>query len=704
MSSRSKPSPIATAASTGSLLISLVALASSSPTPLSEIQQLDPRPMHQRTAIMVVDQVRSHHLVQDKPLDDTASSVIFDRYLKSLDPARRFFYASDIEEFEMLRHELDDALKLGKLDIPFRMYNRFNERAVARLGWVMQRLALGVQSFNLDTDKHLVLDRSEEPWPADEDEANELWELALSNWIIREMLKDTEPEEIEKQLIARYRVQYKRLTQVDSEDAFEVWMNAFTQSYDPHTTYFSPRDSENFAITMSLKLEGIGAVLEADDEGYTRIRELVPGGPADLQGVVQPADRIVAVGQQKDGPMIDVVGWRLDQVVDMIRGPRGTIVVLELLTPDDLHRNAVITRDTVKLEELAAKKKIFEVERGTETLRVGVIEIPAMYADYESKMRKDPNARSTTTDVIKLIRELKEQKVDALVVDLRRNGGGYLDEANSLTGLFIPTGPTVQVVGNRSGRYSHWDRDNRTEWDGPLAVVVDRHSASASEILAGAIQDYGRGLVIGNQTFGKGTVQQLLDLKRGQLKITNAKFYRISGQSTQARGVVPDIKFPSLIDPELTGESARENALPWDTIEAERYEASKPSEAVVQHLQELHEQRTVDDPDFNHWRKSQAQFERVRNRKSVAINAEIRIAERDAEDAERLRIGNEWIVAKSHEPVETLRQLTDMQIKLANEQKDEPDALIRESAEILVDWVREGPKLASVESAPQSSP
>ena len=666
--------------------------------PFPEVGSLEPLPIHQRTAIMVVDQVRSHHLLKDKPLNDETSSLILDQFLEDLDPMRRFFYASDVKKFEAHRHALDDALKLGRLEIPFQIYNRFNQRVKERLQWVLNRLDSGIHTFDLNTDKELLLDRENEPWPQSKEIADDIWELTIANWIIREKLKGTEPEEIENQLLSRYRMQLKRLGQQKPEDAFEMWMNAFTTTYDPHTNYFSPRDSENFEINMSLQLEGIGAVLQPDDEDYTQIRELVPGGPADLQGVVQPADRIIAVGQQVDGPMIDVVGWRLEDVVDMIRGPRGTVVVLELLTPDNDHRTAVITRDTVKLEEQAAKSEIIEIQRGDRAFRVGIIDIPTMYADHEAKQRRDPDARSTTTDVIRLIRELKAESIDGLILDVRRNGGGYLDEADSLTGLFIPSGPTVQVVHNRAGRYSHRDLDNQTEWDGPLAVVVDRYSASASEILAGAIQDYGRGLIIGSQTFGKGTVQQLLNLKRGKLKITNAKFYRISGKSTQHRGVIPDVLLPDIADSELVGESALDNAVPWDTIAAEKYDASPLDPEILKRLREKHQARTENQPDFKYVRWAQSRYKENRARTHVPINEQQRTLQRDAEDQERLEMGNALIVSKGYEPAEDLRQLKDRQIAIDNEEKDQPDAMLMESAEILVDWMKEGPVLAQVDS------
>ena len=408
-------------------------------------------------------------------------------------------------------------------------------------------------------------------------------------------------DEIAPILIKRYSSQLKRVRQYNNQDVFQIYANALTELYDPHTNYLSPRRSENFNINMSLSLEGIGAVLQLEDE-YTKVARLVAKGPADKQGELQPADRIVGVGQGVDGRIEDVVGWRLDEVVELIRGPKDSTVRLEVIPAKakstDKHKIITIVRNKVKLEEQSAQKRVLEVPDGDRVIKVGVIDIPAFYIDFDAMRRGDKQYKSTTRDVKKLLHELQDEGVDGILVDLRNNGGGSLQEANELTGLFIEYGPTVQIRHSSRRVWRDGKRLKTTYYDGPLVVLINRLSASASEIFAGAIQDYQRGLIVGDRSFGKGTVQTLIPLTEGQLKITESKFYRISGGSTQHRGVVPDVEFPSLYDPEEIGESALERALDWDQINPVRHQRYNDLSTVVPRITSLFEQRSASNPDF----------------------------------------------------------------------------------------------------------
>ncbi|MCZ6617687.1 MAG: carboxy terminal-processing peptidase, partial [Gammaproteobacteria bacterium] len=472
------------------------------------------------------------------------------------------------------------------------------------------------------------------------------------------------------------------------------------------TQYFSPRTSQNFNINMSLSLEGIGALLRTDDE-YTAVVRLVPAGPAEKSGLIAPSDRIISVGQGDHGPLIDVVGWRLDDVVELIRGPKGSQVRLELTVESSEHKTSKviqITRNTVQLEEQAAQKKLMRLNRKGKEYKIGIIEIPTFYVDFKAVQQGDPNYKSTTRDVRRLVGELKEEGIDALLIDLRNNGGGSLQEADTLTGLFIKSGPTVQVKSANRRPTIYSDNDDEAAWDGALGVIVNRLSASASEIFAGAIQDYERGIIIGSQTFGKGTVQTLIPLTRGQLKITAAKFYRVSGQSTQHQGILPDIEFPELYDTDRIGESSLEDALPWDMIQPAVYPRSHQIQPLLSELNGRHTERVTDDPDFAYLRALTARS-RVNSRKTlVSLNETQRIEEKAASDQWRLNLENTLRLAKGDEPVETLEELE----KIAEQDNDdellpEDDAMIRESGNILLDYIGLTLQIALVEHVPEET-
>ncbi|HNN29858.1 MAG TPA: S41 family peptidase, partial [Agitococcus sp.] len=470
-----------------------------------------------------------HLHYEHKKLNDALSSQILDRYLKDLDPTRAYFLASDIAEFEEYRYLLDDDLNRGDLTHGFAIYARYQQRFNQRLDYVLKELKKGSKNFDFSVDDSLEIKRENVPWAKEAQELDTLWYKRLKSAVLSLKLSGKKDEEIFKLLTKRYETQRNNMNRNKADDVFQTFMNAFTETYDPHTEYFSPRTSENFNINMSLSLEGIGAVLQAEDD-YTKIVRLVPAGPADKSKQLKPNDRIVAVAQG-DGEFVDVVGWRVDEVVDLIRGPKNSTVRLQVLPANavDEHQTKVISivRQTIKLEEQAAQKRVITINHQGKDYKIGVIKLPTFYADFAAMQAGDPNYRSTTRDVAKLIEELKAEQIDGMVLDLRNNGGGSLSEANSLIGLFIETGPTVQVKNANLEVELLGDSNPAVAYDGPLVVMTNRLSASAAEIVAGAIQDYGRGLVVGSTTYGKGTVQALRELNHGQLKLTEAKFYRI---------------------------------------------------------------------------------------------------------------------------------------------------------------------------------
>ena len=659
----------------------------------SHAQDLEPLAIHPRTSLTIVDQIRHNHFIK-KPLDDSASSEIFDKYVNTLDPGHAYLLQTDLDALNKYRYRLDEALKHGDLKPAFAIYNTFQVRLLNRLDALIAGLEDGVEKFNFDADETLQIDREAAPWSESEAANDALWERRVKASILSMKLNERDLGDIQDVLLKRYRNRLKQARQTRSEDAFQLYINAFASTYDPHTQYLSPRSSENFNMSMSLSLQGIGAVLRTEDD-YTSVVRLVPAGPADKAGELKPSDRIVSVGQGERGKLIDVVGWRLDDVVELIRGPKDTIVRLELVDnsgDEESSRVIRIKRDTVKLEEQAAQKKVFTLESELGDVRIGVLEIPTFYVDFNAVRRGEKNFRSTTRDVSRLIEELKVEGVDGLVVDLRSNGGGSLQEAQSLTGLFIRKGPTVQVrKARRPNARIYRDEDGRTAWDGPLAVLVNRLSASASEIFAGAIQDYQRGLVIGTQTFGKGTVQTLVPLNRGQLKITEAKFYRVSGDSTQHQGIVPDIAYPDVFGIDNIGESTLEDALTWDTIKPAVYRQTNNVQPYLERLRVNHERRVAQDPDFAYLRSLSNWRREKRAETHISLNQTTRVIEKEADDVWRLDLENALIIAKGEDPVTSLKDLAARQAQRASEKisdsDDDPDPLIMETGHILMDYI-----------------
>ena len=601
-------------------------------------------------------------------LDEAMSRKIFDRYLKSLDGDRLFFVAADIERFGRWRDTLDKAIYDEDLAPPFIMFQLYQQRVAERTAHARALLAKG---FDFDIDEYYQLDRSEADWAADSKALDDLWRMRVKNDWLRLKLADKDDDDIRQTLDKRYATYLDRVRELNGEDVFQTFMNAYAMSIEPHTTYLGPRASENFDIAMRLSLEGVGASLQREDD-YTAVRQVIPGGPAALDGRLKIGDRIIGVGQGKSGEIVDVVGWRLDDVVELIRGKADTIVRLEVLPADaGLDGDPVIlelVRKKVSIEEQAARKSIIEVRDGERTWRVGVLSLPTFYHDFAARRRGEKDYRSATRDAERLLVELKQDKVDGVLVDLRNNGGGSLTEATDLTGLFIDRGPVVQVR-NAAGRVEvEQDQNAGMAWEGPLAVLVNRASASASEIFAAAIQDYGRGIVLGQGTFGKGTVQNLVDLDRvahndkpefGELKMTIAQFFRISGGSTQLRGVTPDVGFPQTMDPDDYGESSYDNALPWTSIAPASYKPLADLKGVLPVINKMHEERTAANEEWQYFVQDLEHMRELRNKKQISLREDVRRSEREAAEARRkARLAREAAAAAKEEADGSIKVIT----------------------------------------------
>ncbi len=657
-------------------------LASSLTFSSAHAENLTPTKEQQQAAQDIVERLNYGHY-REVELNDDLSVEIYDHFLEQLDGNKAYFIQSEIKQFDQYKLRLDDDLKKGDLTAAFEIYNLYQKKVVARIESQLELLEKFPEDYSFNRNDALMIDREDFAWAVSDEELDQLWSKRLENSLLSLKLSGKDLKEAKKTLKRRLDNQLKRITQTRDEDVFQIYMNAYTQLYDPHTQYQSPRSSETFNIRMKLSLEGIGALLQTEDE-FTKVVSLVPGGPAAQAGELKPADKIIGVGQDNE-EIVDVIGWRLDEVVDLIRGPKASTVRLQVIpanAKDNSQTKEIsIVRNTVKLEDQAAKKSIVTLNQDGQAKKIGVIDIPAFYVDFDAWRQGKEDYRSTTRDVLKLIQELQAEKIDGLVIDLRNNGGGALQEANSLVGLFIERGATVQVR-NAEGRIDILgDPDKSVAYDGPLAVLVNRLSASASEIFAGAIQDYQRGVVIGSQTFGKGTVQSVTPLEHGQLKLTRAKFYRISGESTQHMGVVPDIQYPSLVDADQVGESSLEFALPWDKVQAVRHKEYSPLQLWLPELRERHSARAEEDPDLKYLAAQQELFEEMRSVKQVSLNEAARKAETERIDAQQLTLENQRRKAKGLEPIEKLNDIPD--------QDEDPnqDIELVESGRILLDMI-----------------
>ncbi len=644
---------------------------------------LAPEPQHMLASRLATRFVSGYHYHRSK-LDDDISDRIFDQYLELLDPNRMYFTAADVNDLERYRPHIEKSLKSADLDPAYDIFNRYVKRVNERVTFARARLAEG---FDFTQDESFFFDRSEAPWAEEDSVLRQYWTQRVKNDYLRLKLTDKPDDEIVEMLDQRYSGLARRISEFKSEDVFQFFMNAYTRAIEPHSSYMSPRSVENFEISMRLSLDGIGALLQRETE-YTSIVEIIPGGPADLDGRLKEGDRIVGVAQG-DEDMVDVVGWRLDDVVQLIRGERETVVRLDVLPAESgmsgPPTTIALVRNEVKLEEQAASADVIELPEHT----IGIIRVPVFYVDFEGRASNKPNYRSSTRDVRRLINELTAQGIDGLIMDLRGNGGGALLEATTMTGLFIDEGPVVQVRDTRGKVSLEKDREPGMAWDGPLAVLVDRRSASASEIFAGAIQDYGRGVVIGEPTFGKGTVQNLIDLDHisrsevglGQIKLTMAQFYRVAGGSTQLKGVWPDIRLPTPGEPEEIGESALEYALPWAEIKPTEYEPVANLAPLIAKANVRHQARMESDPKLQELIEDVAQWEKDSERESVSLNEAVRRAEMAEAEARRSERFGEATEAMS-DPAD----VEDGEASDADEERaPEDDIYLFESARILAD-------------------
>jgi carboxyl-terminal processing protease len=648
---------------------------------------LESTPRQQQVAQMTTRFVQRFHYGRQS-IDDRMSEQILKNYLEALDGNRQHFLESDVVYFSRYRTALDDVLTSGEVQPVFDIFRLYRLRAQQNLGYALSQLKT---EPDLTVNESFIFDREKAPWFATPQEMQENWRKRVKNDVLGLLMADKTWPEAAEILRKRYERVLRRINELDSDEVFETFMNSFARTLDPHSSYLSPRQSEEYRIQMSLSYQGIGASLQLDDE-TVKVLNVIPGGPAAIDGRLKANDRILGVAQGDDGEMVDVVGWQLDDVVQLIRGPQGTIVRLQVVPgdapPGTTEQVLSLTRDKIKLEEQAAKGEVREIERNGRTVKVGVISVPSFYQDYDARNRGDEEYVSTTRDVRRLVEDLTKQGIEGLVMDLRGNGGGHLSEATSLTGLFIDNGPVVQLR-DTSGRVEVLpDPEPSVAYAGPLVVLVDRFSASASEIFTAAIQDYRRGIVIGQQTFGKGTVQNLYALDQyarrvpepglGQLTLTIGKYYRVTGGSTQNKGVLPDIVLPSGVDPAQIGENIRDGALPWDQIDATRYRAGGPLDSSIAYLTQHEAERMQADPDVRYLMSDIDAAVQLRSQTSVSLNLQTRIAERERQRQEDLDRENARRQAQGIPAIESLDKI---------DPDERPDVLLKQAAQVLTDYI-----------------
>jgi carboxyl-terminal processing protease len=700
------------------LLRILLALALATLNTAQATPQLVPLEQ-QSEAAFLSSKVLSHYSYKHVALDDNLSGQIFDSYMKALDADKVFFLQADIDHFANERTKLDDAIIGKDLSVPFAIFNLYQQRITERFVYARSLLKKG---FDFKKNESYQFSRKDAAWPKSESELNDLWRKRVKNDWLRLKLAGKDDKSIVETLGKRYDNNLSSLSKVKSEDVFQDFMNAYAMSIDPHTNYFGVRASEEFDISMKLSLVGIGASLYGKDE-YTTIKELLAGGPALLSGKLQPGDRIVGVGQGENGPIVDIMGWRIDDAVDLIRGTEDTVVRLDVLPagagPDGKHKLISLVRKKITLENQAAKKSIIKVKDGGVTRRIGVISLPEFYQDFAAHQRGDKDYKSATRDVSRLLVELKNDKVDGVLVDLRNNGGGSLDEAIQMTGLFVGKGPVLQQRDSKGKITVDSDTDTGVVWTGPMGVLINRGSASASEIFAAAIQDYGRGVIIGATSFGKGTVQTVADLDQiakndkpefGEVKLTIAQFFRINGGTTQLRGVTPDISLPSMTDTEEFGESSYGNALPWTQIKAADYTPEANLAGIVPVLTASHDKRVSHDKDFKYMQEDIAEFNKLRQKNLISLNEADRRKEREAQEAREKSREQSTGDKKSDKAAAAAGALQDdgmlssernlsADLAIENANKNAKDILLNEAAHIVSDeagLLKANPRLAAV--------
>lgn len=634
----------------------------------ADTTRLQAKPVFGKEARVITSLLDRHHFRRIK-FNDSLSTVVLRNYFNELDPSHVYFLESDIRKFDYLKDKLDDMSRSENVTPAFLIYSVFQDRYRMRLTYVLNNLV--GKEFDYTADEYYDTDRDEAPWPQTSQELDEIWRKVIKSQALALKLAGKSQPDITDIMKKRYERLLKSFDQINNEDVFSIYMNTITESYDPHTSYLSPKASDLFRQSMSLSLEGIGARLTTENE-YTKVAEIIPGGPADKSKSLHANDLISGVAQGKDGEMVDVVGWRLDEVVKLIKGPKGTEVRLQVLPAQTgVSGPPVIlsfVREKVKLEDQAAKKKVINYSVNGKNLKLGVVSLPSFYMDFAAYQKGDPNYRSTTRDVKKIITELKAEGVQGIVMDLRNNGGGSLPEAIDLTGLFIKEGPVVQVRDPANRVEVGVDDDRDVTYDGPLVVLTNRFSASASEIFAGAIQDYHRGVIVGESTFGKGTVQAVLDLgqwipdqeKVGQLNLTSQKFYRVTGSSTQNKGVTPDIQLPTAFGPQQFGESSRPSALPWDVIRKADYQAvQNVSEKLVANLSREYQERLQFDAALKKYAGEVEEVKRNYAETRISLNEEQRKKEMEKVKARASEASLDTKVTKEGLPVDDLNGLKD---------------------------------------------
>lgn len=693
------------------LALFVVAFISCSATPRADVpvegsKNLKPDPSQSLVARELVKIIEGAHYKKIK-VDDSLSSLILDKYIKQLDQGRSYFLASDVKEFEKYRLTFDDDLRAGDLTPFFHIFNVFQARYSDRLKY---SLSLVDKPFDFTKEETLIYNREKLPWLKTIEESNDLWYKRVKSDLLSLKLTDADAKKNTETLRTRYKNLISQADKVNNEDAFQIIMNSFTETIDPHTNYFVPQRAQAFNEDMSRTFEGIGASLQLENE-IIKVASIVPGGPAFKAKTLQPNDRIIGVAQGKTGEFEDVRGWRLDNSVSKIKGPRGTVVRLKIIPAgqelSSQPKIVTLVRDKVVMEDQSAKKTIKTINQGGKIYKIGVIEIPAFYMNFKDYQAGDPNYKSTTRDVRRILDTLKRDKVDGIVIDLRTNGGGSLMEAIELTGLFIKSGPIVQVRNPRGTEVSD-DDDPSISWTGPLGVMVDRFSASASEIFAAAIQDYNRGIVMGTQTYGKGTVQSALDLSRyistvdeflnkikttdktdnkttategprfGQINLTIAKFYRINGSSTQHKGVIPDIQFPMIFSADKYGESSEPSALPFDSIRPAVYSTVTNLTPVKSQLIKLHDARMKTSSEYKYLIEDIEEFRKRESDFTITLNEAKLKKERELQTAKTLARDNQRRALKGLPPLK----------KGEVKKTDEYDFIQDESLKTMADFIR----------------
>lgn len=665
------------------------------PTAASMDEDIKPIPAQYKAEELTTRILSSYHYRKTK-LNDSLSAAIFDKYIDAIDHGKLYYLASDIADFEQYKNSFDDYLQKRELDVPFQMYNVFRKRYQERSAYI-QTLLKESKPFDFNQDESMDTDRDKAAWAKNTDELNDTWRKYLKSEALDLKLSGKADTAVVSTLRDRYKTRDRALGRIRTEQVFQMFMNAYAESLDPHTSYMAPTSADRFKQEMSQSLEGIGALLREEDN-YIKIVEVIPGGPAFKGKQLKKEDKIVAVAQGDEGKFVDIVGWFVDDAVKLIKGPKSTVVRLQVISADALPGAAPkeyrLVREKIKLEEQRAKSEIVSINSGNKDYKIGVIDIPLFYRDFEGAQHREKEFSSTTRDVQKLITNLQASNVDGIVIDLRNNGGGSLTEAVSLTGLFINRGPVVQVKESQGEIEVQSDNDPSIAYDGPLAVMVNRFSASASEIFAAAIQDYKRGLIVGEQTYGKGTVQTLIDLNQwvpkeqdqlGQVKLTVAKFYRINGSSTQLKGVTPDLELPTAFKVNEYGEGSQPSALPWDQIASSRYEVtSNINPKIVEQIRDKHKHRLKSDEELKTLVKTLDDFKQARENKIVSLQESKRKAERDEAEKKRAamkQLGEDNVDADDEEETDS---------KVAEAPKDvkkKKDIYLTETGRILADLI-----------------